>query len=171
MQAPHVTPGSPIPLPVQSEAALLQELGAGVQRIWRAGGVLCTYPALAAWPTEGPAVAGLCWSRGDSSGSGRSPIWLTLPRSPCRSSCRIRGVWISELQLWTVIAAMKLKDACSLEGKLTNPDSILKSRVITLGTKVHIFKTMVFLIVTYGCESCTIKKAEHQKIDAFELCC
>ena len=54
---------------------------------------------------------------------------------------------------------------------MTNLDSILKSRDITLLTKVHIVKAMVFLVVMYGCESWTIKKAEHQRIDAFELCC
>ena len=68
-------------------------------------------------------------------------------------------------------AAMKLKDACSLEEKLCNLDSILKSRDITLPTKVHLVKAMVFPVVTYGCESCTIKKAEHRKIDSFELLC
>ena len=52
---------------------------------------------------------------------------------------------------------------------ITNLDSILKSRDITLPTKVHIVKTMVFPIVIYGCESWTLKKAEHQRIDAFEL--
>ena len=52
---------------------------------------------------------------------------------------------------------------------LTNLDSTLKSRDITLLTKVHIVKAMVFPEVTYGCESYIIKKAEHQKIDAFEL--
>ena len=50
-------------------------------------------------------------------------------------------------------------------------DSILKSRDITLPTKVHLVKVMVFLGVMYGCESWTIKKAEHQRIDAFELRC
>ena len=50
-------------------------------------------------------------------------------------------------------------------------DSILKSRDITLLTKIHLAKALVFLVVTYGCESWTIKKAEHQRIDAFELCC
>ena len=53
----------------------------------------------------------------------------------------------------------------------TNLDSILKSRDITLPTKVHIVKAMVFPVVMYGCESWTIKKAEHQRIDAFELWC
>ena len=53
----------------------------------------------------------------------------------------------------------------------TNPDSILKSRDITLPTKVHLVKAMVFPVVMYGCESWTIKKAEHQSIDAFELWC
>ena len=54
---------------------------------------------------------------------------------------------------------------------LTNLDSILKSRDITLPTKVHLVKAMVFPVVMYGCESWTIKKAEHQRIDAFELWC
>ena len=54
---------------------------------------------------------------------------------------------------------------------MTNLDSILKSRDITLLTKVHLVKTMVFPVVMYGCESWTIKKAEHWRIDAFELWC
>ena len=54
---------------------------------------------------------------------------------------------------------------------MTNLDSILKSRDITLSTKVHFIKAMVFPVVMYGCESWTIKKAEHQKYDAFELWC
>ena len=54
---------------------------------------------------------------------------------------------------------------------MTNLDSILKSRDITLPTKVHLVKAMVFPVVMYGCESWTVKKAEHQRIDAFELCC
>jgi len=54
---------------------------------------------------------------------------------------------------------------------LTNLDSILKSRDITLPTKVHLVKVMVFPVVMYGCESWTIKKAECQRIDAFELWC
>ena len=54
---------------------------------------------------------------------------------------------------------------------MTNLDSILKSRDITLSTKVCLVKAMVFPVVTYGCESWTIKKAEHKKIDVFELWC
>ena len=54
---------------------------------------------------------------------------------------------------------------------MTNLDSILESRDITLPTKVHLVKAIVFPAVMYGCESCTIKKAEHQRIDAFELWC
>ena len=54
---------------------------------------------------------------------------------------------------------------------VTNLDSILKSRDITLPTKIHIVKAMVFPVVMYGCESWTVKKAEHQIIDAFELWC
>ena len=53
---------------------------------------------------------------------------------------------------------------------MTNLDSILKSRDITLLTKVHLVKGTVFPVVMYGCESWTIKKAENQRIDAFELC-
>ena len=54
---------------------------------------------------------------------------------------------------------------------MTNLDSILKSRDITLLTKVHLVKAMVFPVVKYGCESWTVKKAEHQRIDAFEVWC
>ena len=53
----------------------------------------------------------------------------------------------------------------------TNLDSILKSRDITLPTKVRLVKAMVFPVVVYGCESWTVKKADHRKIDAFELWC
>ena len=69
-----------------------------------------------------------------------------------------------------VTAAMKLKDTYSLEGK-TNLDSIFKSRDITLPTKVHLVKVIVFPVVMYGCDSSTVKKAEHQRTDAFELWC
>ena len=54
---------------------------------------------------------------------------------------------------------------------MTNLDSILKSRDITLPTKVHLVKAMTFPVVMHGCESCTIKKAEHRRFDAFELWC
>ena len=62
---------------------------------------------------------------------------------------------------------------CLLLGRkvMTNLDSILKSRDITLPTKVHLVKAKVFSVVTYGCESWTIKKAERQRINAFELWC
>ena len=62
---------------------------------------------------------------------------------------------------------------CLLLGRkvMTHLDSILKSRDITLPTKVHLVKTMVFSVVMYGCESWTIKKAEHRRTDAFELWC
>ena len=73
--------------------------------------------------------------------------------------------------LQMVIAVMKLKDAYSLEGVMTNLDSISKSRDITLSTKVRLVKAMLFPVVMYGCDSWTIKKAEHQRIDAFELHC
>ena len=54
---------------------------------------------------------------------------------------------------------------------MLNPDSLLKSRDITLLTKVHVVKAMVFPVIMCGCKSWTIKKAEHQRIDAFELWC
>ena len=54
---------------------------------------------------------------------------------------------------------------------MTNLESILKSRDITLPTKVHLSKAIVFPVVIHGCESCTIKKAEHQTIDAYKLWC
>ena len=62
---------------------------------------------------------------------------------------------------------------CLLLGRkvVTTPDSIFKSRDITLPTKVHLVKAMVFPVIMYGCERWTVKKAEHQRIDAFELWC
>ena len=65
-----------------------------------------------------------------------------------------------------VTAAMKLEDDCFLAGML---DSVLKSRDITLPMKVHVVEAMIFPIVIYSCESWTVKKAEHQRIDAFKL--
>ena len=79
--------------------------------------------------------------------------------------------WGASKSVQMVVAAMKLKDAYSLEGKLCNLDSILKSRDITLPTKVCLVKAMVFPAVIYRCESWTVQKAEHQRIDAFELWC
>ena len=74
--------------------------------------------------------------------------------------------------LWIVTAAMKLKDTCSLDGKLWQTHNrMLKSRVITLPTKVHIIKAMAFPVVMYVCESWSIKKAEYQRIDVFCLWC
>ena len=68
--------------------------------------------------------------------------------------------------------AIRLSLRFLLERKvMINPDSILKSRDITLPTKVRLVKAMVFQIVIYGCESWTINKAERQRIDAFELWC
>ena len=74
-------------------------------------------------------------------------------------------IWEAPKSLQMVTEAMKLKDTCSLEEKtlapMTNLDSILKSRDITLPTKVHLVKAMVFPVVMYRCESWTAKKAEH----------
>ena len=69
-----------------------------------------------------------------------------------------------------VTAAMEIKRRLLLGRKaVTNLDSLLKSRDITLPTKIHLVKAMVFPVVMYGCESWTMKKAEHRRIDAFEL--
>ena len=66
----------------------------------------------------------------------------------------------------------EIKRCLLLERKvMTNLDSIFKSRDITLSTEVHLVKAVVFPLVTYGCESWTIKKAEHQRINTFELWC
>ena len=74
--------------------------------------------------------------------------------------------------LQMVTAAIKLKDACSFGRKaIINLDSILKSTDITLPTEVRLVKAIVFPVVMYECESWTIKKAECQRIDAFELWC
>ena len=78
--------------------------------------------------------------------------------------------WAPE-SLKMVTAAMKLKDACSYGNVMTNLDNMCKSRDITLPTEVHVIKALVFPGVIYGCESWTIKKAEHWRIDAFELWC
>ena len=70
-----------------------------------------------------------------------------------------------------MIAAMKLKDTFLGRKVMTNLDSILKSRDITLSTMVRLVKATVFSVVMYGCESWALKKAEHRRIDAFELWC
>ena len=84
--------------------------------------------------------------------------------------CQTLLFWAPK-SLQMVIAAMKLR--CLLLGRkvMTNLYSISKSRDITLPTKVHLVKAMVFPVVVYGCESWTVKKAEHRRIDAFELWC
>ena len=70
----------------------------------------------------------------------------------------IHGIFQARVLEWGAIA-------------FSNLDSILKSRDFTLPTKVHLVKAMVFPVVMYGCESWTVKRAEHQRIDAFELWC
>ena len=70
-----------------------------------------------------------------------------------------------------MIAVMKLRGLLLRRKIMTNIDSILKSRDITLSTKVRIVKAMVFPVFMYGYESWTVKKAEHRRIDAFELWC
>ena len=93
-------------------------------------------------------------------------------------SWEINGETVSDFilgapkSLQMVIAAMKFKRRLLIGRKvMTNVDSILKSRDITLPTKVQLVKAMVFPVVMYGCASWTVKKAERQRIDAFELWC
>ena len=78
--------------------------------------------------------------------------------------------WLSD---WTELKITADGDCCHDLGRkaMTNLDSTLKSRDITLPTKVHLIKAIVFPVVVYGCESWTIKKAEHRRTDAFELWC
>ena len=79
-------------------------------------------------------------------------------------------IWGAPKSLQMVTAAMKLKDAFSLEENYDKPrQHIKKQRHHTLPTKVCLVKAMLFPVVVYGCECWTIKKAEHQRIDAFEL--
>ena len=71
--------------------------------------------------------------------------------------------------LWTAAAATKLKELLLGRKAMTNLDNVLKNKVISLPTKVHLVKGMVFPVVMYRCESWTVKKAECQRIDAFKL--
>ena len=84
--------------------------------------------------------------------------------------CQTLFFWAPK-SLQIVTAAMKLKDIPLGRKVMTNLDSIFQSRDITLPTKVCLVKAMVFPVVMYGCESWTVKKTEHQRIDAFELWC
>ena len=94
------------------------------------------------------------------------------------TSWEIDGETVSDFIFWG--SKITADGNCSHEIKIslllgrkvmTNLDSILRSRNITLPTKVHVVKAMAFPVVTYGCESWTIKKGEHRRIDAFELWC
>ena len=97
------------------------------------------------------------------------------------TSCQIDGETMETVTNFIfVVSKITTDDDCSHESKrclllgkkaMTNLDSILKSTDITLPTKVHLVKATVFPVVMYGCENWTIKKAEHQRIDVFELWC
>ena len=80
-------------------------------------------------------------------------------------------LYFGGLQNQMVTEAMKLRHLLLGRKVMTNLDSILKSRDITLPTKVCLFKAIDFLVVTYGCENWTVKKTERGRIDAFELWC
>ena len=97
------------------------------------------------------------------------------------TSWQIDGEMVETVWDFTFLGSKNTADGdCSQEIKwclplgrkvMTNLDSILKSRHITLPTNVHLVKATIFPVVMYGCECWTIKKAEHWRIDAFELCC
>ena len=99
----------------------------------------------------------------------------------CITSWQIDGETMETLTDFSFLVSKNTADGdcnhaikrCLLLGRkvMTNLDSILKSRDITLPTEAHLVKPLVFPVVMYGCESWTIKKAEHQIIDAFELWC
>ena len=117
---------------------------------------------------------------GESSLLTRIPVFITMASGPI-SSWQIDGETLETATDFIFLGSKITADVdCSHEIKrslllgrkaMTNLDSILKSRDITLPTKVHLLKALVFPVVMCGCESWTIKKAEHQKIDAFELWC
>ena len=98
--------------------------------------------------------------------------------------CNLGNIWGKKMETVTDFifwgSKITADGVCSHEIKrrlllgrkvMTNLDSIFKSRDITLPTKVRLVKAIVFPVVMYGCESCTVKKAERQRIDAFELWC
>ena len=122
----------------------------------------------------------------ESSGGSISSIWLNIQKTKIMASGPINLWQIDGETMETVTDFIFLGSKITADGDcsheikshlllgrktMTNLDSILKSRDITLPTKVRLVKAMVFPVVMYGCESWTIKKAEHQRIDAFELWC
>ena len=108
-------------------------------------------------------------------------IWKVLVMKHPITSCEIDGKTVEEVSDFSFLGSKITADGdCSHEIKrplllgrrlMTNLDSILKSRDITLPTKAHLVKVMVFPVVMYGYESWTVRKAECQKMDAFELWC
>ena len=111
---------------------------------------------------------------------------LNIQKTKIMASSLITSWWIDGETMKTVADFLFLGSKITADGDcsheikrhflpvrkvMTNLDSILKSRNITLSTKLHLVKAMVFPVVMYGCESWTIKKAEHQRIDDFELWC
>ena len=116
-------------------------------------------------------------------GSEKVVLKLNIQKTKIMASCPITSWQIDgeTVALFTFLGSKMTADGdcsheikrCLLLGRkvMTNLDSILKSRDITLPTKVRLVKAMVFPVVIYECESWTIKKAEHQRIDAFELWC
>ena len=91
-------------------------------------------------------------------------------RGKSGSNDRLLFSWAPK-SLRIVIAAMKLRHLLLGKKTITNLNSVLKNRNITLLTKVHVVKTMIFLVVIYKCENWTLKKAELQRTNAFELWC
>ena len=97
--------------------------------------------------------------------------YMLFPFFP-QIALRLRGKWSIFFRIIYHYCSHEIKRRLLLGRKvMTNLDSILKSRDITLPTKVHLVKAVVFPVVMYGCESWTVKKAERRRIDAFELWC
>ena len=118
--------------------------------------------------------------------SGKARLKPNIQKTKLMASCLITSWEIDEETMETVtdfilggsgvtadVDCSHAIEKCLFLGRkvMTNLDSILKARDIALPTKAHLIKAMILPVVMYGCESCTTKKAEHQRIDAFELCC
>ena len=110
---------------------------------------------------------------GEGNGNPLQCFCLENPRDSGAWWAAIYGVAQSQTQLkWLSSSSCEIKRCLLLGGKvMTNLDSVLKSREITLPTKIHLVRAMAFPVVMYGCESWTIKKVECRRIDVFKLWC
>ena len=135
---------------------------------------------ITSWQTDGETVADFIFGGAQGNGTPLQYSCLENPRDGGAWWAAVYGVAQSRTRLKRLSSKITADGDCSHEIKrhlllgrkvMTNLDSIFKSRGITLPTKVRLVKAMVFPVVVYGCESWTIKKAEHRRIGAFELWC